>query len=147
MRRAGAVFLALLLALILPGCTQQSESVTGFYMDTVVELTATGRSAKELLAACSSRLASLENCLSAHRKGSDISCVNSGAGDFVSVGEDTYAVISLALQYAELTGGAYDPTILPAVQAWDSMSGQRIPSEEELLALQPLVDYLSLIHI
>lgn len=139
-RAAFAALLCILPLFALAGCAS-TESFTGFYMDTFVELSATGRGAEELLAACSSRLAELDGKLSAHRAGSDISRVNENAGQFVAVSADTFAVVEEALAFAEMTGGAYDPTIFPAVQAWDSMSGERIPSAEELAAIRGKVDY------
>jgi len=143
MRKLWAALAALLLlgALLLTSGCSKSESFTGFYMDTFVELTATGKGAEELLTKCSSRLAELEHALSAHRAGCDIYRVNEGAGEFVTVSPDTLAVVQAALTYAEMTHGAYDPTILPAVSAWDSMSGEVIPTEAELAAIREVVDY------
>ena len=142
-RRATALMGALLALLLLCGCAAEPASLTGFYMDTVVELTAYGddEEAQALLFACRDRLRELEGLLSAYEPTSDIARLNSQGGEWVALSGDAYALLEAALELAQQTGGAFDPTIFPAVLAWDSMSGSVIPSAEELSAIAPLVDY------
>ncbi len=52
----------------------------------------------------------LEERLSFFRQSSDVSRVNAAAGsDPVKVGAETFAAVALALRYADLTDGAFDP--------------------------------------
>lgn len=46
-----------------------------------------------------------------------------------------------ALQVAERTGGAYDPTVLPVVRLWDFDGGGRLPTPSAVAAAVALVDY------
>lgn len=125
----------------LSGCTPAEARYEGFHMDTYVTLTARGLGSDELLERCAMRLTELENALSAYRPGSDIRRLNEAGGDWTALGEDAFKLLEESLRYAELTGGAFDPTIFSAMNAWDGMSGSVIPSDEALERLKPLVDY------
>ncbi|MDR2898529.1 MAG: FAD:protein FMN transferase [Spirochaetaceae bacterium] len=113
------------------------------------------------------RLRELEETLSAHLSDSEIAFVNDGAGLRtgaessteaglrteaepssaegilpVSVSEDTLYVIALAKEFAELTGGKFDPTIGPLVRLWDVTNEfPRVPSSDEIAEALALVDY------
>jgi len=51
------------------------------------------------------------------------------------------AVLSDAVQVAERTGGAYDPTVLPLVRLWDFDGGGRLPDASAIKHAVSLVDY------
>lgn len=54
----------------------------------------------------------LEDLLSLHRPGSDIARINRAAGRLaLAAHPDAYAAVAEALRFAELTGGAFDPTM------------------------------------
>jgi thiamine biosynthesis lipoprotein len=63
------------------------------------------------------RLASLEATWSRFRPDSELSRLNAAAGRPVVVSELTYAVIARAVDAWERSGGAFDPTVLPALAA------------------------------
>jgi thiamine biosynthesis lipoprotein len=47
-----------------------------------------------------------------------------------------------ALQYAKISGGAFDPSIGPIVKLWNiGMEGERVPENWEITAALPLVDW------
>jgi thiamine biosynthesis lipoprotein len=54
-------------------------------------------------------------------------------------------VVRKALQVAEITDGAFNIAIGPAIDAWNISAEPRLPTSEELAALKPLVD-LQYVH-
>ena len=57
--------------------------------------------------------------MSTYRADSELSLVNAAAaGEWVPVSAETAMVVGSALKAAELTGGAFDPTIGPLVDLW-----------------------------
>ena len=85
----------------------------------------------------------LHGRLSAFDDGSDISSVNSAAGrGFVAVHPETLSLVGAARSYAALTGGAFDPTIRPLVNAWNiGGNPEAIPDPRILRRARRLVDY------
>ena len=64
----------------------------------------------------------------------------------VKVRADLILVLETALRYAELSGGAFDPTIGPLVKLWGiGTDRQRIPSDKEIAAALTLVNFRDLI--
>jgi thiamine biosynthesis lipoprotein len=64
----------------------------------------------------------------------------------VKVRADLLEVLETALRYADLSGGAFDPTIGPLVKLWGIGSeSQRIPTDGEIAAALELVNYRDLI--
>jgi thiamine biosynthesis lipoprotein len=73
---------------------------------------------------------------------SDIAKVNRVAGSYrIYVSFNTFRAIDLAHYYSRLTGGAYDLTILPALEAWGFAGPipESPPDEEECAALRELI--------
>lgn len=94
------------------------------------------------------RLHDIELSMSINIESSEINRINNAAGkNPVQVSPDIIFVLSQALYYAEKTEGAFDPTIGPLVKLWNinSESGY-LPTQEEIDAVLPLVDY-RLVHI
>ena len=64
----------------------------------------------------------------------------------VKVRADLLEVLETALRYAELSGGAFDPTIGPLVKLWSIGSeSQRVPADDEITAALELVNFRDLI--
>jgi thiamine biosynthesis lipoprotein len=62
----------------------------------------------------------------------------------VSVSGHTRDVLSLALKYAELSGGRFDPTVAPLVEFWGFRQGtvpERLPSEASIREVLRSVGY------
>jgi len=128
----------------LPSAAAQSDPLSAeFYaMDTVMELRAYGDGAQDALDASQAEIASLENLLSRTKEDSEVSALNTAGGAAVSVSPATARLLSASLDYSALTGGAFDITIAPVVSAWGfTTDTYQIPSQTELDALLPLVDY------
>ena len=89
------------------------------------------------------RIREIENLMSVNIPSSDISRINAAAGiEPVQVHEETFKVIERALFFAQLSGGAFDPTIGPVVSLWDiNGKNPHIPSQEEIDKMLPLINW------
>ncbi len=89
------------------------------------------------------RLAEIEAALSGHVSGSEISRVNAAAGiSPVAVGGDALAVVTRDLEYARLSGGAFDPTVGPLVRLWGiGTKDARLPAPSEIRGALALTDW------
>ncbi len=72
--------------------------------------------------------------------GTQLKAINDSAPGTAAVSAEASALIRQALDTAAETGGSFDPTIGAVSILWD-MSGSRIPSDEDIQAALPLVDY------
>lgn len=82
----------------------------------------------------------IELKFSRYRDSSVVSEINRNAGRTpVAVDEETDMLVRSALDLAAITGGRFDPTVGALRRAWDFKSG-RVPSEDEVSALLPLVN-------
>ena len=145
------LFLFVLLpALLLEGCSLQKDpvSATGFYFDTVIQITLYDEKDKPLLEDCLSMAEHYEKLLSATIEGSDIWNLNHANGSYVTVSDDTLFLLQKALSYAELSEGAVDPTIGTLSGLWNfgSDNEKLVPSDPQIKAALSHVDYHAL-HI
>ena len=117
------------------------ETRVGFYLDTVITLTAyTDR--PELLEKGLELCGEYEKLLSRTVEGSDVWKINHAGGETVTVSPETAAILRTALEVSEKSGGAFDITIAPASVLWDFTSGeQKIPDAAALEEAAKLVDY------
>lgn len=101
-----------------------------------------------------SRLEQIENEMSSSLPESEISILNNailtsedGKIDDFLVSEDVFCVLQCALEIAELTDGAFDPTIGSLVKLWDinnrvNLNEQKpLPSEQEIFFATKSTDY------
>lgn len=89
------------------------------------------------------RLRQIEDRMSANKDGTEIALVNAAAGkSAVRVSEDTFYVISKAIEYAKLMGGVFDPTVGPLVKLWNiGNDGAKVPPKSEIASALKLIDY------
>ncbi len=93
------------------------------------------------------RLRAIDDRMSANKDGTEIAAVNkaagrTGAAGAVKVSDDTFYVISKALEYAKLTGGAFDPSVGPLVKLWNIGSeGASVPPAKSIAAALKLIDW------
>ena len=140
------MLIVLLTATFFLGCRFSEEPVTreqiGLF-DTRIEIRAYGRNAASAVDKAFDELTRLHNLLNAYDPNSEISKVNSSAGkEPVKVSQETLEVVERALYFARISGGAFDPTVLPLAKLWN-IGGEnpRVPSEEEIRSALSLVDY------
>ena len=144
MNKRIACLLAALLFLC-GGCSAEKElpkvSEVGFYLDTVITLTAyteDGQLLKDAMKECGR----YEQILSRTIEGSDVWRINHAGGEPVEVSADTAAILRCAAEISEKSGGAFDVTIAPASTLWDFTSGKTVlPDAKALAAAAALVDY------
>ena len=141
------ILAAFLLLLCLAGCTPQQKSYTAdfFAMDTFMSITAYGESeqvAQDTAVQLEQRINALEPALSRTREDSDLYRLNHADGAACEVSEDTYAAIEAAVQFAELTGGAFDPTMAPLTDLWGiNTDHAHVPAQTEIDAALTHVGY------
>ena len=136
------------LFLLLSGCTPAGEECAErqfFAMDTVMSVTAYGAAGETAVSAVCDEINRLEALFSRSDPESDISKLNAAAGDGrqVALDSETVQVLSMAKTYYQETGGAFDVTIAPVMDAWGfgtEEADYQVPSQETLSALLPLVD-------
>lgn len=71
----------------------------------------------ELLARARSRLEELESLWSRFRTDSELCRLNASPGQWVRLSAPTLALVRRAVRACEVTGGLFDPTVLPALEA------------------------------
>lgn len=136
------LLLCLLLILAPCGCAKyEPVTQTGFYMDTLCRFTAYGARADELIAACHQKMAALTAALDHREASSALYALNHSGGAWTALDADAYALLALACEMAEETGGAFDPTIGAVLTAWDDFSGNVVPTADACRAAAALVDY------
>ncbi len=111
-------------------------------MDTFIQCTAYGEQAPNALERVQQRLEELESLWSVTDEASEIYAINHSAGQPIVLSDETSKAVSFALEMAEQTGGALEPTIYPVLTAWGfTTEEKRVPSGEELERLLRLVGY------
>lgn len=141
------ILAAFLLLLCLVGCTPQPKSYTAdfFAMDTFMSITAYGedeQAAQDTAVQLEQRINALEPALSRTREDSDLYRLNHADGAACEVSEDTYAAIEAAVQFAEWTGGAFDPTMAPLTDLWGiNTDHAHVPAQTEIDAALTHVGY------
>ena len=120
-----------------------SEASAGlFAMDTYLSLTAYGENAEAALEQAQARIRELECLWSVTEEHSEIYAANHSGGNPVAVSGDTADLVRYALDMAERTEGALEPTLYPVLTAWGFTTDSfQIPEQEELDRLLEKVDY------
>ena len=156
-KRTTALLLAVILAVtafLLGGCNGNQpaaeaeistelpkETRVGFYLDTVVTLTAY-TDKPELLEHALETCGKYEQMLSRTIEGSDVWKINHAEGSTVTVNPETAEILQAALRVSELSGGAFDVTIAPASVLWDFKSETHtVPDADAIAQAAALVDY------
>lgn len=116
-------------------------------MSTVMTHRAFGKDAEESLKAVQDEAVRLEELLSRFIPGSEISRINRSAGiGCESVSEETYEVLSRAIEFSGYCQGLFDITIGPLVTLWNSSKAAcKPPEDSSIRQVLPLVDYADLL--
>ena len=140
-----ALLLCFTLPLSLTGCSASSAqpfSKTGFYFDTVISLTCYGNDAQAVLNEAFELCEHYENLLSYTKEGSDIWNINHAKGKPVVVSKETISLLQKAIDYSELSDGAFDITIGKLSSLWEfGENKDTVPSQKDINAALPTVDY------
>lgn len=110
-----------------------------FAMDTYMTVTAYGSNAQTAVDRAVKEIRRLDRQLSTGDSGSEIFQVDLEGRGVLS--EDGAYLVDRALGLYESTGGAFDITVYPVMDAWGFTDGAfKVPSRETLAGLLPLVD-------
>ena len=139
---------ALLLAGVLSGCSAPSEEMQQpverslFAMNTYMTFTVYGEDAQAALQEAEECIQQVEGLWSVTDEDSEIYQANHSGGQPVTVSEETAEIISFALELAQRTGGALDPTIYPVLTAWGfTTNSKQVPSQQQIAQLLEQVGY------
>lgn len=139
---------AVLISFLLPtagfAAGVEKKSVSGFYMDTIITLTAYVDD-EDVLNDALRECGRYDRLLSRTQEDSDVWRINHAEGKPVTVSDDTIRILETAQKISALTDGAFDVTIAPCSTMWDFTSGEAVlPDAEELKAAAEKVDYTKL---
>lgn len=137
--QTGLLLLSCLLVLSSCGAASGANDVresTFFALDTYCTLRAYGldREHAAALEEARARVSWYEENWSVTSSEGEVAALN--RGESVKLSDETRAVLKAARETSELTGGAFDVTVAPVVEAYGFYSDHyRVPSEEELADL------------
>lgn len=129
--------------IISAGCRKAPPAQSEFALGTKCTVNLYQYGSARLYRALFSRLREIEGYLSVTIPDSDVAALNRGAGTVpVKVHPEFIEVLGRALYYAELSGGAFDPTVGPLTALWGiSSENPRVPGEDEIRAVLPLINW------
>ena len=91
------------------------------------------------------RLKELDSIFDAHSPQSEIGLLNAAAasdGEYIRVSADFINVLKTALDFADLTGGLFEPSIGPLVDLWGiTSSSPHVPNQDEIQNALLQIDY------
>ena len=143
MKKISFLFLPLFLFF---GCTKKMESpFSAQFLGTACFVNAFEQGSSGLYSKISKRLYEIDFRFNVNNSDSDLSLVNSSAGEnSVPVHDDVAFVLETALSFAKKTDGIFDPSIGPLVKLWGiNTDHEKVPSRSEIDSALPLVDYKS----
>ena len=102
--------------------------------------------AQALKARIAEELEGIDKGMSTWRKDSELSAFNKAPVGVFTFGEQTAEVIAESFLVAQMTQGAFDPTVRPLIALWGFGAGARkdLPSDKELAAVRAAVGYKKL---
>lgn len=143
LRAVGGCLFVLLYSLSSLSCAEAVPAQSEYVIGTVCTVNLYEKGTKAAYKEIFDRLREIESRMSANAAGTEVDAINRSAGvSPVAVHEDVRSVVEAALHFAELSGGALDPTVGPLVKLWNIGSDDaRVPSPAELKAALPLIDW------
>lgn len=125
---------------------QRPYTSTEFAMGSYVQQTVYGNNGEEAASEAANAVQRLENRISWRIEDSDVARLNEAAGtDWIAIDPQTTELLAQALEVAERSDGAYDPTILPVSSLWDfGGENQHLPEPEQIEEYRSYVGYQNL---
>jgi thiamine biosynthesis lipoprotein len=126
--------IAVFAALSVLACQRRKPSQSEFMLGTFCTITLFDEGMPEVYRNVFSRLREIDNRMSARLKGSDVDMINRAAGiEAAAVSGEAFEVIEKAVRYAEISGGAFDPSVGPLVSLWNIGSDNpTVPAQHEI---------------
>jgi len=131
---------------IVTGCEGKSSSDyidrTSFYFDTVINIRIYDSSDESLLDDCMEIASKYDEMFSCENSSSDIYKINNSNGNATVVNDETIELLELALYYANLTNGAFNPLLGAVTNLWDfSGDDNSIPDADDIEKALTHTDY------
>lgn len=122
--------------------TQEPVSQSELLLGTVSRITLYDKQDGEIFKKGFDRIKEIEERMDFHTTTSEIAHINQrGYLEPVKVSHDTFSVVERALEMAKVSGGAFDPTVGPLVEAWGiGGDNPRRPPQDEIDHLLKLID-------
>ncbi len=139
-RITACILLTAATALLIGACAPAEKASETFALDTICTQQVTGRNADVAINDVNQMLTRISKELSTN-EGSYIYAVNQGAPQGVAVSDEAAQLVSDALSFAADTNGAFDPAIGALSSLWNISENPRVPSEDEIAAALPLVNF------
>ncbi|MGI6485327.1 MAG: FAD:protein FMN transferase [Tepidanaerobacteraceae bacterium] len=140
-----AVMIAALLLITGCGGARVDEPLTrsNFMLDTIVQVTAYGDNASDVIDDVFERISEIESKMTAVGEDSEVIRINKAAGiKAQTVSSDTFYVIKRGLFYSNQSRGKFDITIGPLVRLWGiGTENVRVPSKSEIFNALENVNY------
>jgi thiamine biosynthesis lipoprotein len=116
------------------------------YLGTVVTISSYDAAIRQLFDDAFALVADIDARMSVNRQDNEIAEINRGGETPVAVSEDTYGLIRQALEYSELSGGAFDISVGPVMELWKSGGEFSVrPAASDIESRLPLIDYRRII--
>lgn len=149
MKRRFSALVAVILMSLLTACTDgepPKAEHSFFAMNTYMTFTAYGTNAETALEDAERLVREVESLWSVTEEESEIYRANHSGGESVEISSETANLVSFALEMAEKTGGALEPTIYPVLTAWGfTTDTKQVPAQGQVDELLPLVDYTQIL--
>jgi len=139
--------MSLVFLFLLSSCSEREfspRSDNRLLLGTVCVITLDKSEPVELFGEAFSIIEKEEKLMSLQIEDSDLNRVNQAAGvSSVEVSPDTLEVLEAALNYAEISEGAFDPSIAPLVELWGIVTGNAVkpPEKSDIERVKDLTDY------
>ncbi|MFW6377991.1 MAG: FAD:protein FMN transferase [Bacillota bacterium] len=117
---------------------------TKMMLDTVNTIRVYGSDGEEAVDGAFDQVSEIDELFNIYDEDSNVSRLNRQAGEGpVELEDHTFKILEKGIEYAELSDGAFDPSIgaLIKLWGWGSEDGPSLPDEEEIEATLPLINY------
>lgn len=126
------------------GSENEPVSKSELLLGTACRITMYDQQSEHLFDKAFQRIADIEQDMSVHSSTGSIAAVNVSAGLHkpVKISSDSLQVLLEAVDIAQRSGGAFDPTIGPLVNLWGiGTDSAKIPDKESITEAMHLIDY------
>lgn len=136
-----------IITFLLPGCSRNSTPISksDIYFDTIITITVYDDNHIVFLDECFSIAEKYENLLSKTVETSDIYKINHSNQKTTVVDNETIYLLEKALEYAKITNGVIDPTILPLSDLWNFGENNTVPLSKDIASSLSYVGYENVI--
>jgi thiamine biosynthesis lipoprotein len=128
---------------LLSGCSKPMDAQTEYVLGTICTVNLFDRGTTEIYHEIFARLREIDDRMSANKADTDLDRINKNAGiAAVKVHPDVVSVVSEALHFADISDGAFDPSVGPLVNLWGiGTDGAHIPESQEIAKTLPLINW------